>query len=95
MNYPKIPFDAKDFGISWAGEVPLEQLCDYSTGTSSPSDADKSEPIKFNAHFGAQVAPLLPTEVQNVFLPAASSPTTEVFAANFLLGFKALARASS
>jgi hypothetical protein len=66
-----------------------------STGIVSLLDADESKPNKFNARFGARVVPLLPVEVQNIFLSAASEPTVEVFVENFLLGFKALARASS
>jgi hypothetical protein len=94
MNYSKIPFDTEDFGISWAREVSLECLRGCSTGIVSLSYADESEPNKFNACFGAQVAPLLPAKVQNIFLPTALAPTV-VFATNFLRGFKALARASS
>jgi hypothetical protein len=52
----------------------LECLRGRSTGIGSLSDADESEPNKFNAHFGARVTPLLPAEVQNIFLPAALAP---------------------
>jgi hypothetical protein len=39
--------------------------------------------------------PLPPVVVHNIFLPGALAPAAEVFAVNFLLGFKALARESS
>jgi hypothetical protein len=91
MNYSKIPFNTEDFSISWAWEVSLERLHGRSIGIVSPLDADELESNKFNARFRARVALLPPAEVQNVFLPSASTPAVEVFVANFLLGFKALA----
>jgi hypothetical protein len=94
MNYLKIPFDVEDFGISLARGVSFELLRGCSRGAVSLSDADESEPNKFNASFGAWVVPLQPAEVQNVFKPPPSAPTAEVLTTYFLLGFKALARAS-
>jgi hypothetical protein len=95
MDYSNIPFDKEDFRIFRAREVSLECLRDRSTGIVSPLDVDESEPNKFNTHFGAQVVPLPPLEVQNILLPAASEPAAKVFVANFLVGFKALPRVSS
>jgi hypothetical protein len=94
-DHSNIPFNAEIFGISRAREVYLEQLHDRSTGIMWPSDANELEPNKFNARFRAWVAPLPPAEVLSVFLPTALEPTTKNFVANFLLDFKALARASS
>jgi hypothetical protein len=95
MNYLNIPFDAEDFGISLARRASLEHLRGCSRGALSPLDTDESEPNKFNTHFEAWITPLPPMEVHNVFLPTTSAPVAKAFAVDFLLGFKALARASS
>jgi hypothetical protein len=68
------------------------------------SDTDELESNKFSARLGAWVVPLPATEVEDTFLPAASTPATQAFLArlspedlapNFALPFKGLARASS
>jgi hypothetical protein len=103
-DYSKIPFAANDFGTSSERGVSRERFGGRSGGAVSSSDANELESNKFNAHFGARVAPLLAVEVEDIFLLAASTPVIEAFSAGlsledlvakFMLCFKGLARASS
>jgi hypothetical protein len=93
MNYLKIPFTEEDFGISCRTEDSLGHFRGRSRRAASASDANQSESNKFSTHFGARVAPLPPAKAEDAFWPVGLS--TEDFAANFVLRFKGLARASS
>jgi hypothetical protein len=103
-NHSKIPFIDNDFGTSSEKGVSRERFWGRSRGALPSSDADEPESNKFSAHFRARVAPLLAEEVEDIFLPAASTPAIEAFTpglspedlvANFILRFKGLSRASS
>jgi hypothetical protein len=103
-NHSKIPFAANDFGTSSKSGVSRERFRGHSEGAVSSSDADELESNRFSARFGAWVTPLPVVGVENVFLPAASTPAIEAFsvglspedlAVNFVMCFKGLARASS
>jgi hypothetical protein len=103
-HHPKIPFAINDFGTSSERGVSRERFRGHPRGTVSSSHANEQESNKFSAHFGARVAPLLTTAVEDIFLPADSTPAKEAFseglsledlAANFMLHFMGIARASS
>jgi hypothetical protein len=103
-NHSKISFTAKDFGTSSKSGVSQECFRGHYRGAVLSSLIDEPESNKFSASFGAWIVPLPAVEVEDAFLPAASTPVIEAFsaglspedlAANFMLRFKGFTRASS
>jgi hypothetical protein len=80
-NNSKVPFATNDFGTSSEREVSRECFRGCSGGSVSSSDANEPESNKFSACFGAQVVALPAKEVEDIFLPAASTPATDAFSA--------------
>jgi hypothetical protein len=96
-NLSKIPFVEEGFGISLRRRDFLGCFWGGFGGAVSSSNANEPESNKFSTCFGAQVTPLKPAEVEDVFLPATLMLTIEsflaglspeYFAANLLLHFK-------